>query len=55
VYFAQGFQYFKPSKWTLLLRTNMVSHFKTEKIDFGYLGLFENEAQKMAKKKKWQH
>jgi hypothetical protein len=41
---------FKPPKWTLLLRTNMVSHFKTGKTDFGYLGPFENEAQKWQKK-----
>jgi hypothetical protein len=48
-YFAQGCQYFKPPKWTLFLRTNMVSLFKTEKTDFGYLGPFENEAQKWQK------
>jgi hypothetical protein len=32
---VSDFKYFKPSKWTDLLRTNMVSHFKTEKTDFG--------------------
>jgi hypothetical protein len=51
VYFTQGCQYFTPPKWTLLLRTNKVSHFKTEKTDFGYLGPFENEAQKWQKLK----
>jgi hypothetical protein len=49
IYFAQGCQYFKPPKWTLLLRKNMASHFKTEKTDFGYLGPIENEAQKWQK------
>jgi hypothetical protein len=35
----------------------MVSHFKTQKADFGYLGLIENEAQKWQKSKNkyWQH
>jgi hypothetical protein len=51
VYFAQGGQYFKPPKWTLLLRTNMVPHFKTEKTYFEYLGPFKNEAQKWQKSK----
>jgi hypothetical protein len=50
VYFAQGCQYFKLPKWTSLLRIIMVSHFKTLKNDFGYLGPFENEAQKWQKK-----
>jgi hypothetical protein len=49
VYFAQGCQYFKHPKWTLLLKTNMISHFKLKKKDFGYLGPFENEAQKWQK------
>jgi hypothetical protein len=30
----------------------MVSHFKTKKTDFGYLGSFENKAQKWQKSKK---
>jgi hypothetical protein len=52
VYFAQGCQFFKPPKWTLLLRTNMVSHLKTGKTDFGYLNPFENEVKKYRKEKK---